>query len=476
MNELYREFTGAPVDFNIVAREGRALILRDVLGSDINRLTALFVQICERHRDYRDYTRHDIHEAIRDVIACFPVYRTYISSRENNVSETDIEYISQAVAAAKAGRPDLEERLFDFLRDVLLLRLRKGQEREFVMRFQQITAAAMAKGVEDTAFYNYARLLSLNEVGGDSSRFGVTVDDFHKWCTETQAHHPLTLLSTSTHDTKRSEDVRVRISMLSENPSGWAEAVNRWAASNARYRSGGFPDRKTEYFLYQTLIGVWPISKQRLVDYMRKVVREAKENTSWIAPNAAYEMALEGFCEALLDDSEFTACLEKFIAQILTAACSTSLSLVLLKLTSPGIPDIYQGTELWDHSLVDPDNRRPVDYETRKRLLAELQHLSPEEILSRSADGLPKLWTVRQSLHARRSRATSFGAQGSYTALWATGAKASHVVSFQRGEDIIAIAPRLLLTLGDWDGTLLELPGRPLEESVHGGGCRRRQS
>jgi (1->4)-alpha-D-glucan 1-alpha-D-glucosylmutase len=458
LNELYREFTHAPVDFHGVARDGKALVLRDVLGSDINRLTALFVQICERHRDYRDYTRHEIHEAIREVMSSFPVYRTYVSANTNEVTETDTQYISQAVAAAKVGRPDLEEGLFDLLQNSLLLRVLDEREKEFVMRFQQITAAVTAKGVEDTAFYCYARLVSLNEVGGDPSRFGVAIEDFHKWCSETQAHHPATMLSTSTHDTKRSEDVRVRISMLSESPLAWGEAVNRWAAANAHYKNGEFPDRKTEYFLYQTLVGAWPISKERLIEYMRKAVREAKENTSWITPNAVYETALEHFCEAVLADGEFTASLEGFISQILPAARATSLSLNLLKLTAPGIPDIYQGTELWDLSLVDPDNRRPVDYEVRKRLLAEAPGLSPEEILDRSDEGLPKLWAIRQALHLRKSNPSSFGAQGAYTPLWATGAKASHLVSFRRGENVILAVPRLLLTLGGWNGTLLEIP------------------
>jgi (1->4)-alpha-D-glucan 1-alpha-D-glucosylmutase len=458
MNEFYRQFTHAPVDFAAVAREGKALILREILGSDINRLTALFLEICENNRDYRDYTRHEIHELIREVAGSLPVYRTYISSDAKTVAESDVQYVTQAISGAKAARPDVQERLFDFLRNVLLLRVPGDQEREFAMRFQQITAAAMAKGVEDTAFYRHARLISLNEVGGDPSRFGVAVDDFHKWCAETQARYPQTMLATSTHDTKRSEDVRIRISLLSESPAAWAETVTRWAAANARYRTGEFPDRKIEYFLYQTLVGTWPITKERLIEYMRKVVREAKESTSWIAPNTAYETALEHFCGGLLADAEFKGDLEQFLSQILPAARAASLSLTLLKLTAPGVPDIYQGTELWDLSLVDPDNRRLVDYEVRTRLLQELDHVTPEDILSRSEEGLPKLWTIRQSLRARCSHARAFGPEGTYTALWASGAKASHLIAFQRGDSVITLAPRLLLTLGDWGGTLLEIP------------------
>jgi (1->4)-alpha-D-glucan 1-alpha-D-glucosylmutase len=458
MNEAYRLFTGASVDFAMVAREKKSLILRELLGSDINRLTALFVQICEDNRDYRDYTRHELHEAIRDVAACFPVYRTYVRADAGIVSETDVQYVSQAVSAAKAGRPDLEERLFDFLQDVLLLRIQGPQAREFVMRFQQITAAAMAKGVEDTAFYCFSRLLSLNEVGGNPARFGGSVDDFHKWCGEIQARYPSTLLATSTHDTKRSEDVRIRIGLLSERPAAWVEAVSRWYVSNARHRTGEFPDRGTEYFLYQTLIGAWPISKERLVTYARKAMREAKDQTSWLVPNAVYEAAVEQFCRSLVDDEEFVADLEKFLAGLMGDAQITSLSLTLLKLTAPGIPDIYQGTELWDLSLVDPDNRRLVDYALRKRLLAELDHLSPAEILARANEGLPKLWTIRQALRTRNACPDSFGATADYQALWASGPKAMHLIAFQRGADVITLVPRLLTSLGGWETTLLEIP------------------
>jgi (1->4)-alpha-D-glucan 1-alpha-D-glucosylmutase len=458
LNELYREFTGEPVDFTAAAREKKLLVVREILGSDINRLTALLVQICEAHREHRDYTRHELHEAVRDVVACFPVYRTYVQADRGEISETDARYISQAVDCAKSLRPDLDERLFEFLRDILLLRATGPREGEFVMRFQQITAAAMAKGVEDTAFYSYLRLVALNEVGGDPGRFGVAVDDFHKWCEATQAEQPYTLLATSTHDTKRSEDVRTRISLLSEIPAAWAEAVRRWSGMNARHRSGDLPDRKTEYLLYQTLVGAWPISKDRLGNYMKKAVREAKEQTSWISPNAAFEEALDEFIADLLTDTEFLADFEAFLAPLIEPARIHSLSLSLLKLTAPGVPDLYQGTELWDLSLVDPDNRRPVDYELRRRLLSELEGLCPEPILSRSDEGLPKLFLIRQTLRTRNLLPGSFGAEASYRPLWAAGPKAAHVVAFARGEKVISVAPRLVIGRGAWDGTILEIP------------------
>jgi (1->4)-alpha-D-glucan 1-alpha-D-glucosylmutase len=457
LNEVYREFTQAPVDFSGVAREGKALILRDILGSDINRLTALFLDICEHNREYRDYTRHEMHEVIRETVASFSVYRTYFSPEANWGTEEDIRYVTQAIADAKANRPDLEAGLFEFLCNILLLRVSGAPEQEFVMRFQQVTTAAMAKGAEDTAFYRHGRLISLNEVGGDPGRFAASPGDFHEWCADMQARYPETLLATSTHDTKRSEDLRVRIGLLSEDTLAWSEAVHRWSLANARYRSGDLPGRSTEYFLYQTLVGAWPITKERLIGYMRKVVREAKENTSWIAPDAVYESALEQFCASLLDDSEFIEDLTHFISRIAEAARDTSLSLTLLKLTAPGVPDIYQGTELWDLSLVDPDNRRAVDYGLRRCLLAELPKLSPEEILARSAEGLPKLWVLRQGLRARRNHAGAC-TTGGYRPLWAAGPKASHLVAFERGGELITLAPRLMMTLGDWAGTVLELP------------------
>jgi (1->4)-alpha-D-glucan 1-alpha-D-glucosylmutase len=457
LNEFYRSFTGETVDFNAAMLAKKALVLRDILGSDVNRLTALLVQICEEHRDYRDYTRHELHEAIREVITHFPVYRTYARAGAGVISEADAAIISQAVEAARANRPDLEQRLFEFLANILMLRMQGPVECEFVMRFQQVTAAAMAKGVEDTAYYSYLRLVSLNEVGGNPAGFGVPVDEFHKWCVDTQARFPHTLLATSTHDTKRSEDVRTRIGLISEIPAQWAEAASRWSAANAHYRTGDLPDRKTEYLLYQTMVGAWPISLDRLSAYMRKAVREAKEQTSWLEPNTAFEAALDTFIRALIEDREFVADLEGFIAPLVTPARWSSIALNLLKLTAPGIPDIYQGMELWQLTLVDPDNRQLIDYDLRRRLLGELDRLSPEEILARADDGLPKLWTIRQSLRARNEHPEEFAA-GGYRALWPSGPKAANVVAFQRGSGVIVAVPRLLMTIDAWDETTLDLP------------------
>ena len=310
------------MDFGAVVYEKKSQVLRDILGGDVNRLTALLVQICEEHRNYRDYTRHELHEAIRTVIACFPVYRTYVRAEAGEVSQADSQTISRALDAARALRADLDERLFDFLRDILTLQVRGALENEFVMAFQQLTAATMAKGVEDTAFYSYFRLISLNEVGGNPGRFGVSIEEFHKWCSETQMRQPFTMLSTSTHDTKRGEDVRSRISALSEMAPAWTDAVMRWSAANARYRTGDMPDRKAEYLLYQTLVGAWPISVERIVEYMRKAAREGKERTSWVEPNAVYEEALEKFVASVTGDAAFVADLEAFLDPVATGRSS----------------------------------------------------------------------------------------------------------------------------------------------------------
>lgn len=465
LNELYRDFTGDSVDFAAISLQKKLAILRDILGSDVGRLTALLLLICEDHRDYRDYTRHELHEAIRELIARFPVYRTYTRTEQAEVSEADRSVIGGAVDAARADRPDLEGRLFDFLRDILSRQVRGPLEAEFAMRFQQLTAAAMAKGVEDTAFYSYFRLISLNEVGGNPARLGVPVEDFHRWCAETQARMPFTLLATSTHDTKRSEDVRARITLLSEIPQAWAETVARWSVLVSKYRNGDLPDRKTEYLLYQTLVGVWPISRDRLVQYMRKAVREGKERSSWTEPDAVFEEALEKFVDAILSDAEFIADLEKFLEPLLEPAASASLALTLLKLTAPGIPDTYQGMELWGFYLVDPDNRQPVDFETRKRLLMELNGLNAEQVLERAKEGLSKLWTVRQALCVRKTHPQCFGAQGCYRPIWASGPKASNMIAYQRGEDVVVAVPRLLMSLKNWEDTHVDIPeGRWLNQ------------
>ena len=459
LTKLYGDFTGQPTDYAAVAREKTHQVLREVLGSDVNRLTALFLEVCDRHRRQRDYTRHDVHEALREVIACFPVYRTYVRAETREVGGDDVRYVTEAVQAAKANRPDLAADLLDFLRDLLLLRVPGQAEAELVMRFQQLTGPAMAKGTEDTAFYTYTRLASLAEVGGDPAQFGLPVEAFHRACAETQARWPTTMLATSTHDTKRGEDVRARLHLLAEVPERWAEAVHRWSARTARHRRDDRPDRGAEYLLYQTLVGAWPLERERALAYMEKAAREAKRHTSWLAPDADYEAALRRFVEGCYDDAEFLADVEGFVAPLIELGRVTGLAQTLLKLTCPGVPDLYQGSELWTLTLVDPDNRRPVDYARRRRLLAELEGLSPEAVWARVDEGLPKLWLITRTLAFRGRRPELFGVGGEYAPLAVSGAKAAHAVAFARGGGAVTVVPRLPIGLGgDWGDTALALP------------------
>jgi (1->4)-alpha-D-glucan 1-alpha-D-glucosylmutase len=458
-NRIYSEFTGEPVDYSAVCRDKKHLIMRDVLGSDVNRLTTLFGKVCEVHRDRRDFTRHDIHHAIREVAACFPVYRTYVVPDRGEIAGDDERYITKAVECAKRNRQDLDPELFDFLRDVLTMRTTGKDESEFVMRFQQFTAPVMAKGVEDTVFYSYNRLTSLNEVGGDPGRFGVAPEEFHAFCTTNANVHPAMMLSTSTHDTKRSEDVRARIDLLSEIPHRWDQALHRWSKTNQKHKTNGMPDPNTEYLLYQTMIGAWPIEPDRLLPYIEKATREAKRQTSWLDPNEAFENATKQFIQALYQDKEFLADVEKFVSPLVTPGRVNSLAQTLLKLTAPGVPDLYQGSELWDLSLVDPDNRRPVDYEKRRSLLNELPRLTVADVLKRADEGLPKLWLTHHALRVRCEHAEAFRPGAEYKPLAVTGPKALHVLAYLRGDSVAVIVPRLVMKAnGTWMNTAVELP------------------
>jgi (1->4)-alpha-D-glucan 1-alpha-D-glucosylmutase len=313
--------------------------------------------------------------------------------------------------------------------------------------------------VEDTAFYAYGCLASLSEVGGDPGCFGVSIEEFHAACAHLQAHWPETLLTTSTHDTKRSEDVRARLHLLSEIPERWSRTVARWSASNEPHRQGGLPDRACEYLFYQTLVGAWPIGIERVRPFLEKAVREAKVHTSWTDPDETYERAVRGFAEKTLEDPEFLGAVEEFVLPLVLPGRVNSLAQTFLKLTAPGVPDLYQGCELWDASLVDPDNRRPVDFLWRRRLLAGLEGRTADEIWSRQEEGLPKLWLIQRALDLRRRRPQLFDASAGYEPLQARGEKRAHAVAFARGGGAIAIAPRLVLGLDDgWGDTHLRLP------------------
>jgi (1->4)-alpha-D-glucan 1-alpha-D-glucosylmutase len=477
MSRIYAAFTGSTEDLATVTREAKRLVLRDVLGSELNRLTALLLEICESHRRARDYTRHECHEVLREVAVAFPIYRTYVRPEAGEVDPADEAAIEEATAGALEARPDLDPGLFAFLADVLTLRVGGQREGELAARFQQLTGAVMAKGLEDTTFYRYNRLVSLNEVGGDPGRFGVPVAEFHAANAARLADWPASMLATATHDMKRGEDVRLRIHLLSEIPEPWRAAVSRWSGMLERHRRGDLPDRNLEYLLYQTLVGAWPIEEERLVAYLEKAAREAKMHTSWTQPDPAYEEAVAGFARAALADPDFLADFEAFVAPIVSAGRTASLAQALVKLTAPGVPDIYQGTELWDLSLVDPDNRRAVDFARRVTLLDTIATATPDEVLARMDEGLPKLWTIHRTLALRARRPDLFD-QGDYRPLEADGSRAEHVVAYARGRELAVVVPRLILGLaGRWEETWLDLPPGPWrnllsEEIVDGGGAR----
>ncbi len=477
LTRVYGEFTGAPTDFPSIAHDKKIAVSQETLGSDVNRLASIFVDICEHHRDQRDYTRAEIRRAIREVAACFAVYRTYVVPQRNEMSDEDKHVIHCAIECAKNNRADIDTGLFDFFEQVLTLQTAGRMEAEFVLRFQQFTSPVMAKGVEDTAFYCYDRLTAMCEVGADPARDGLSLAQFHAYAAKMQATHPLTMTTLSTHDTKRADDVRARLAVLSEIPTEFEQAITRWRDMTARYKIGAYPDANTEYFLYQTLIGAWPIDQDRLKTYMQKAMREAKLETSWVANNKAFEDAVCSFIEGILADQAFVADLEKFVGTIRLAGRINSLTQTLLKQTASGVPDLYQGSELWDHSLVDPDNRRPVDYDARLQLLRELHGMDIATMMGRMEDGLPKLHLLHQSLTLRREHREWFGPEADYTPIAAEGEKAGHAVAFLRGKNVLSLATIHPLTLGGrWASTTLPLAAGKWRNcltgaSVEGGVC-----
>jgi (1->4)-alpha-D-glucan 1-alpha-D-glucosylmutase len=477
LRTIYGEFTGQPVKFPPIAHDKKIAVTQEALGSDVNRLANIFVDICESHRDQRDFTRADIRRAIRELSACFAIYRTYVvpqeGSRTKEITAEDRRFIGKAVQCAKDSRTDLDPNLFDFMHQVLTLEINGRLESEFVLRFQQFTSPVMAKGVEDTAFYCFNRLTAMCEVGGNPECDGFTIEEFHAYQSKMQQTHPASMTTLSTHDTKRSDDVRARLAVLSEIPEEFAETVARWADRNEKCKTDSLPDRNSEYFLYQTLVGAWPIDPERMKAYMQKAMREAKQQTSWVANNKAFEDAMVAFIDALLGDKKFVADLEAFVARILLPGRVNSLAQTLLKQTGPGVPDLYQGSELWDLSLVDPDNRRPVDYKLRRRLLEEVRGMSAADALARMDEGLPKLFLLHRTLQLRREHPEWFGMDAAYTPVLAEGAKAEHAVAFLRGEKVLTLAPRLTLKLGgDWADTTVNIPAGPwcnrlTGESIH---------
>jgi (1->4)-alpha-D-glucan 1-alpha-D-glucosylmutase len=528
-HELHARMTGQPFRFGDIAYQSKNLILNSTMSAELHVLARRLDRISEQHRWSRDFTLFSLQEALAEVIACFPVYRTYICGAKNMVGDEDQHYILSALRTAKRRNPAMSESIFDFVASVLLLQDPEGisegdraARRDFVMRFQQITGPIMAKGIEDTAFYRVFPLASLNEVGGNPERFGLPIDAFHRQNAERLTSWPHALLTTSSHDTKRSEDVRARINVLSEMPRDWERAIQRWQSMNrvkkVELDGAEVPDPQEEYLLYQTLIGTWllqlvdeeahaqfvqrierymqtlvgawplqPMDEeahaqfvQRIERYMEKALKEAKLHTSWINPNEAYDQAVRQFVRDILSpdgDNRFLADFRRFQGRIAQAGMWNSLSQTLLKITSPGVPDFYQGTELWDFSLVDPDNRRPVDFRTRVTMLDELQQRESKdltslvrELVARRTDGRIKLYITYKALNFRRGHRDLFE-QGAYQPLTVSGAKEDHVLAFARhlGNCWALVAvPRLVVKLSPsakppvgkriWKETVLHLP------------------
>jgi (1->4)-alpha-D-glucan 1-alpha-D-glucosylmutase len=459
MRANYSRFTGLGQEYAEVAHAAKHQIMREELVAEVERLTGLLAGVCERHRRQRDHTRRELRDALREVIAAFGVYRTY-ARPGHPATPADRASVEAAVDRAWRRRPDLDAELLGFVGELLTGIHPGAAEAAFAVRFAQVSAPVMAKGVEDTAFYRYQPLACLNEVGGDPGTFGRSPADFHRAMAQAASRCPEGMLTLSTHDTKRSGDVRARIGLLSELPEAWEGAVGRWARHNAGHKQDGWPDRNAEYLLYQTLVGAWPIGPGRAAAFMQKAAKEAKVHTSWTDPSAGYDDALTAFVPAVLGDRDFVADLEAFLAEhrLVERGRITSLAQTALLLTCPGIPDLYQGAEVWDLSLVDPDNRRPVDYGRRRALLDRLSGAGPEEALALADEGGPKLWLIHRVLRHRRRNRGAYGPGSGYRPLTVTGSNAGHAVAFERGGGLAVVVPRLLATLGDWAGTEVALP------------------
>jgi (1->4)-alpha-D-glucan 1-alpha-D-glucosylmutase len=501
ITKIFHRFIGRSVPFGHLLYAKKLLVMKFALANDVDVLGNLLDRLSERNRWYRDFTLEALSRTVRETIACFPVYRTYVEPGQP-VSDEDRQIVERAIAAAKRRNPAMEESIFNFLRDVLLLRspqdldaAGRAAHAQFVLKFQQTTSPVMAKGLEDTLFYIYNRLLALNEVGGEPQQFGLTVETFHQRNGDRQRDWPLTLLATSTHDTKRSEDVRARMVAISEIPELWRRSLQRWGTANHRWKRTvndlEAPDANEEYLLYQTLLGTWPMQANgepepvpapeyidRIQAYMTKALKEAKINTSWIQPNEEWEAAMHDFIAKTLDSSPRNKFLPIFLPaakEIIRLGAINSLTQTLLKLTSPGVPDIYQGTEIWDYSLVDPDNRRPVDYELRRQMLKSLASATPRELMEIWPDGRIKLFLTKHILQLRRRHADLFE-RGEYLPLHVSGTFAECCVSFVRRVDenwVAVIAPRLSSRIGfppigdAWQDTAIHLPEPLVLEKAH---------
>jgi (1->4)-alpha-D-glucan 1-alpha-D-glucosylmutase len=493
LTDTYERFIGDNPRFSDLVYQKKQLTMQLSLASEVHVLAFMLNRLSEKNRWYRDFTLSALTVAVREVIACFPVYRTY-AEPGRELGDDDRQVIDRAVRAARRRNPGMEASIFQFLRETLLLKFPenideagRAEHLRFVMKFQQCTGPITAKGIEDTAFYIYNRLVALNEVGGEPDHFGATPDLFHKQNAARLADFPHAMLATSTHDTKRGEDVRARLAAISEIPDVWKKAVHRFRTVNRKHKHDvdgeQAPDANEEYLIYQTLAGAWPMDGvitdqfiSRIQEYMAKAIKEAKVNSSWIQPNENWDTAVREFIAAILGTAKrntFPALFSPLADQIARLGAVNSLSQVLLKLTVPGVPDIYQGNEMWDLSLVDPDNRRPVDYDARRHALAGIAQASPEDLLAHWKDGRIKLFLTHKLLQYRRAHFDLFAA-GDYLPVAATGPFADSLFAFARrhgGQTLLVIAPRLTARVGFppiggcWQDTTLDFqPAQPLRD------------
>lgn len=492
LRRMYGRFTGRGESFDALAYEGKRTIMRTSMASELNVLAHALNQISESDRRWRDFTLESCRKALLEVAACFRVYRTYLSER--GISEADRAAIRDALATAVRLNPLVEASTFAFVERVLL----SPHESPFAMKFQQFTGPVQAKGVEDTAFYRYNVLVSANDVGGHPQQLGISVENFHEANRQRLFEHPLEMTATSTHDTKRGEDARARISAISELTDEWKRGVSEWMRTNGGNRTkihGQWaPDRNDEYLFYQALLGAWPAEppdspvpahppaglSARLIAYMRKAVREAKIHTSWVDENQAYGEAVERFVDKTLNGrtaARFLPSFAQFQRRAAPIGMRNALAQLVLKIASPGVPDTYQGSELWNFDLVDPDNRRPVDYDVRRSLLDALLPLIDRvergedcanevaALLREWHDGRIKLFITACGLRFRRQHAALM-LHGEYLPLAADGPGADHVVGFARrarADALFAIVPRLTARLA-WGATRIALPGTDASE------------
>jgi (1->4)-alpha-D-glucan 1-alpha-D-glucosylmutase len=453
LTAFHEAFTTLPDRYEDVAREARHEMLADWLLGDAERVALILHERCQSELSLRDYSQRDCLLLVQELVSQAPVYRTYVAS--GKAPPRDAAILTGMFDRLRLGRPDLPAPLVAF---AAALCLEPGADAAFVTRLQQLCTAVAAKAIEDTAFYRYTRFIAHNDVGGDPSCFSEPVTAFHHTVRRWQAEQPLGLRATSTHDAKRGEDVRARLTMIAERVEPWMAQVTAWHERLAPLRIDGQPDANFEYYLYQSLVGAWPVSRDRTHEHAEKAMREAKLFTNWATPSPEYERAVHRFVNGLFDDGRFATEVEGLVATLHPGAWHKSLAQVLLKITTPGVPDFYQGAAHgWLLSLSDPDNRRPVDHEPLAAALASLDGLSAEDVAGRMAQGLPKLWVTTRAL-ALRARHPGLDPSASYEPIAVRGGEeAENVVAFVRGREVAVLVPTRGPASG-WNEARVDLP------------------